>query len=291
MPKSLVDVLTNKQFLEILNGDKPVIVSDDNKLYLKRLSGPDIVNLDNKYGGNQCYSNYSRWVYMEELVKFCISTKRISSLLTELFNGIDLNKSNLVHNRENKKIAIETMIEAINSDLENQGFELVMDGTRVTIRDLDMVTVACDTSDELGSAKIRNTLDNCLEDLNCGRFADAIMRSSTLLEEALAEVLKQKGVSLENKKDLMSKFKTFLKVYEVELLGYDSDGRTVELTKSLENIVFQLGYYRNNFSSAHQHENELEPHVVRLAVNSTFTLVQFISDIHNRHNTENDRIS
>lgn len=279
MSKSLVDVLTNRFYLNVFDGDSPITNSVGTNLYLKRLSGPDIIDLDNKLGGTQIYSNYSRWQYMKELVEYSISANCLPELLTELFWGIDLDRAHLSHDRETKMYAIKSMIEAINMNLEDQGFELVINDKCVTVRDTTGIIIPLKQSNILNSDKIRNTIERCVSDLDNKRFSDSVMRSRTLLEEVLVNGLKQKGITIDNKNDLVGMFQLFLKEYHVNLTSCDEDNRTISLISSLRDIIIQIGYYRNKHSSAHQHDYDLEPHVVRLGVNSTMTLIQFMSDI------------
>ena len=83
------DLLRSKDIIEILDGDSQIEEIDGIRIAMPYLSGPMLCELSQKFGcyqeyywGNSSKPNFSRWQYMDNILKYVIKENKVSQLLS-----------------------------------------------------------------------------------------------------------------------------------------------------------------------------------------------------------------
>ena len=140
------ELLRKKEIIEILDGDTTIEELDGFRVAMPYLSGPQLCELSQKFGcfqeyywGNSKKTNLSRWLYLDNLLKYLIAEKRVSELLSymmdkERFLTI-LRPLKTVDEIENRyQYIIKSVLEKINSILYFGGHELYILSNQYIIR-------------------------------------------------------------------------------------------------------------------------------------------------------------
>lgn len=144
--RSKFELLCSKPILAILDGDTEfgtIQISERKTIRnaLPYLSGPDICGISAKFGLAASYSwsggAKSRWEYMNDLLKYCISSNRVSDLLAFLLSKDQF--ADVLRGCTPAEIddaypqIIVSVIDHINSELYFGGNELVRIGSRFAV--------------------------------------------------------------------------------------------------------------------------------------------------------------
>lgn len=145
--KELYGLLRAKEIIAILNGDTKygVYESGDGQqvsVAMPYLSGPDLCGLSTLFGLPVTYTwggtNLSRWMYLDNLLDYCIKNSKCSDLLLHMFS-IDRFKSILSreYTEDIEKIykyIVDEIYKNINRVLYFGGHELVFNNNKYIIR-------------------------------------------------------------------------------------------------------------------------------------------------------------
>jgi hypothetical protein len=146
--KSLYELLRNKQIIAILDGDLNFgeISFEEDYIPIRNampyLSGPVLCGISNNFGLAVSYGGdegtKSRWVYLDELMQYCINNNRMSDLLSYLFSKVQFTEQLKGHSPAVIELAykkiVETVIGQINGILYFGGNELFIAGQQFLMR-------------------------------------------------------------------------------------------------------------------------------------------------------------
>lgn len=145
--KDLYYLLKTKEIITILDGDTKcgqyeTLSGKQISISMPYLSGPDLCGLSTRFGLPVTYSwggsNLSRWVYLDNLLEYCIENNKCSDLLLHMFSLEQFKNILKGLSAEDVEVAyshiINEIIGKINGILFFGGHELVKEGNRFLVR-------------------------------------------------------------------------------------------------------------------------------------------------------------
>lgn len=295
MPKeqSNFKLLRTKEILKILDGDvefgeiQNTSPRGNIAISLPYLSATRLCEISTRFGlPAECSwsgGSKSRWVYLDDLLEYCINNHRESDLLCFLFSKGQFAEKLRGYDQETIESAyhtiILTVINKINEILYFGGHELVQVGSRFIIRKKgDTVSVAAPSVKTIDRSYIVSLSRRAMEDVLDGNFDSAITKSRTLIEEVFCYVIEKKGETPSESGDigkLYSQVKTLYNMHQ----NKDMDKRINGLLSGLEKILTAIAEMRNKVSDSHGvgvRRIQIAEHHTRLFVNSAMTMADFV---------------
>lgn len=301
MPKknNMFDLLREKSILEIFDGDadfgeiKTTDCDENIKISMPYLSGPTLCDISNRFGLPVTYGwgggAQSRWMYLDDLLVYCIENDRESNLLDFLFSKGQFVEKLKGHTPEVIDSAyikiVETVINQINGILYFGGHELVRVGNQFVIKNinapLEVVAPAIKTIDR---DYIVDLSDRAMKDVTEENYDSAITKSRTLLEEVFCYVIEKKGETPSESGDINKLYNQVKQLYHMHE-DKNMDKRINGLLSGLEKILSAIAEMRNKDSDSHGvgvKRINIAEHHARLFVNSAMTMADFILAVSQR---------
>lgn len=294
-PKSNFELLCAKSILAILDGDTTfgdIQVSSTKSVQcgLPYLSGPRICDISSKFGFPISYSRSggvkSRWEYMDDLLKYCITNNRASDLLAFLFSREQF--ADVFRGCHPKEIdstcpqIIVSVIDSINNELYFGGHELITMGNRFLVQKKGTtVTIEAPTVKIVDRAYIANLSERAMTDVSEGNYDSAITKCRTLLEEVFFYVIEKRNEVPSTKGDIGKLYGQVKSLYHMHQQK-EQDNRINSLLSGLEKILTAISEMRNKGSDAHgagSNRIKIDEHHARLFVNSAMTMAEFILSV------------
>lgn len=291
--KSKFELLREKSILSILDGDVDFGTLEINgtdsgiKISMPYLSGPTLCDISNKFGLPVTYGwnggAQSRWVYLDDLLAYCIQNKRESDLLAYLFSKGQFVDKLRGQTPEVIEYAysqiVNAVINQINGTLYFGGNELVQIGKVFVIRKLgSTVSVSVPSVKTINRSYITDLSDRAMKDVMDGNYDSAITKSRTLLEEVFCYVIEKKGNEPSESGDIGKLYNQVKQLYNMHQ-SKDIDKRINGLLSGLEKILSAIAEMRNKGSDSHgvgAKRINIADHHARLFVNSAMTMADFI---------------
>lgn len=291
--KSKFELLREKSILSILDGDVDFGTLEINgtdsgiKISMPYLSGPTLCDISNKFGLPVTYGwnggAQSRWVYLDDLLAYCIQNKRESDLLAYLFSKGQFVDKLRGQTPEVIEYAysqiVNAVINQINGTLYFGGNELVQIGKVFVIRKLgSTVSVSVPSVKTINRSYITDLSDRAMKDVMDGNCDSAITKSRTLLEEVFCYVIEKKGNEPSESGDIGKLYNQVKQLYNMHQ-SKDIDKRINGLLSGLEKILSAIAEMRNKGSDSHgvgAKRINIADHHARLFVNSAMTMADFI---------------
>ena len=119
------------------------------------------------------------------------------------------------------------------------------------------------------------------DDLNSGRYDDAILKSRTLLEKVMLELLKKKGIEKDYRGNIQD-------MYNDVRIQYDLDGNeetprpVANISKAIATVVSNIAHIRNEYTDAHARTKvhaDISKAEARFTVNASVSVCQYLIDI------------
>ena len=287
------ELLREKNILAILDGDVDfgslIINGADSgiKLSMPYLSGPVLCDISNKFGLAVSYGwnsgAQSRWMYLNDLLSYCIQNKRESDLLSFLFSKsqfVDKLKGQAPETIEYAYAQIvDTVIEQINGALYFSGHELIQIGNKFVIQKIrTTVTITAPSVKTINRIYITDISNRAMKDVADGNYDSAITKSRTLLEEVFCYVIEKKGENPSESGDIGKLYNQVKQLYSMHQ-NKDMDKRINGLLSGLEKILSAISEMRNKGSDPHgvgAKRINIAEHHARLFVNSATTMAEFV---------------
>ena len=297
--RNLFDLLREKSIIAILDGDTdfgtiaPADATSPIKISMPYLSGPVICGISSRFGMPTEYSfgsvTQSRWVYFDNLLKFCIEQDRMSDLLGFLFSKVQFVEKLKGHTPEviesSYSKIVDTILGQINGCLYFGGHELTKVADRCVIKKIgSAVTIAAPALEIIDRDYIINLSERAMQDVVEGNYDSAITKSRTLLEEVFCYVIEKKGeIPIENG-DIGKLYNQVKELYHMHH-DKDLDKRINGLLSGLEKILSSIAEMRNKGSDSHGLGSKritIAEHHASLLVNSAMTMADFVLAVSNR---------
>ncbi|MBP1920283.1 hypothetical protein J2Z34_002794 [Youngiibacter multivorans] len=296
---NMFELLRNKSILSILDGDiafGQIDSTDSNGDIgnsMPYLSGPVLCDISNRFGLPVTYGwnggAQSRWVYLDNLLSYCIENHRESELLNFLFSKGQFVEKLKGHTPEVIESSytqiIETVIKQINGILYFGGNELVKVGENFGINMIgSTVEVTAPAIRMIDRNYIVKLSERAMQDVMDGNYDSAITKSRTLLEEVFCYVIEKKDEAPSESGDIG---KLYSQVKQLHNMHQDSDidKRINRLLSGLEKVLSAIAEMRNKGSDSHgvgAKRINIAEHHARLFVNSAMTMADFILAVGNR---------
>ena len=284
------NLLKNKEIVSILDGDKEFGKINNVTISMPYLSGPDLCALSTTFGLPCSYTwggkNLSRWMYLDNLIEFCIKNKKISDLLSYMFSKDKftdkLKQVPYSEIEEYYKRIIETIIDRINSILYCSGHEMVIHNKQFFIKKRnEEIKIETPDINQIDREYIKKLSNKAYIDIENGNFDSAITKCRTLLEEVFCYVIEEKNEEPSDSGDIIKLFDHVKKLYSMH--QHDTqDKRINNLLSGLNKIVDSISQMRNNASDAHgvgKKRINISDYHARLYVNAAIITAEFIISV------------
>lgn len=286
-------LLKNKEIIAILDGDKNYGEINGITISMPYLSGLDLCDISTTFGLVVEYGwnggALSRWMYLDNLIDYCIRNRKIQNLLNYLFSKerfVDKLKD-LTPEDINKVYdsIINTIIKQINGILYFSGNEMKVTNKQFVIQPINaVVNVEAPKIKVIDRDYIKDLAERAQEDIENSNFDSAITKSRTLLEEVFCYVIEVKNEEPLINGDIVTLYKQVKGLYNMHQ-AKEIDRRINMLLSGLEKILTAITQMRNNESDAHgvgSKRIKIDEHHARLFLNAAIMMSDFILSVSNR---------
>lgn len=252
------------------------IITGDCKLTPYR-SGPDLVDLFNGYGSTDVYPRGGgfppRRQYTNEKVQHLNGSDAIVRLICEVLNPALFIDDDTDH---------VGAVAHLNKALRFDGYEVVVDGLGVNVRDLHGETVKAvhpfaDSDDQRHQFK-KEQIKKCKSKLRAGDFDGAITNARSLLEDVLYGIEQElTGEAPKRDGDVTAAFKRVRKLLNLDPAP-DLDDALKKVLSGFVQVVDGLAAISNRMADRHARTQSPSKHHAVLVVNSINTLLTFLYD-------------
>ena len=223
------------------------------------LSGPTICNISLTFGMSVEYSRsggaLSRWMYLENLMDYCIEQQKMPNLLSYLFS-----KEQFVDSLKGLPIdEIETTYSEIVRCIVNQisgilyfgGHELTIINHTFIVKPINsVVEIKAPVVKTIDHEYIKSLSERALIDIENSNYDSAITKCRTLLEEVFCYVIEKKGQTPSESGDIGTLYRQVKNLYNMHQ-DKEVDKRINMLLSGLEKIITSIAQMRNKDSDSH----------------------------------------
>jgi hypothetical protein len=248
------------------------IVTGDKGLSPYR-SGPQLVRLFNRHGANDVYSQGfpSRWAYAEDKLREMNDTPALAAVLIDV-----LDPREYLDSKHDQQVACDH----VNSFLEYDGYEVVLDGSMPKIRSREGSTVdfahPFAGSKEQGHIFIDEQLQKCETKIREGDFDGAITNARSMLEALLREIERELDSNRpEYDGDLPKLYKRVQKLLQLDPARPDIDSTVKQVLSGLVSVVNGVAGISNRMGDRHVRTYEPAKRHAVLVVNAAKTFANF----------------
>lgn len=294
--------LGNPRILSILVGNDSLgrYIFRDNmeivEISMPRLYTQDIESIGKRYGVDPSRTLYSYsteysidMAYLAVLINRCVETNRCPELLAFFFGKPYLTRMFRPHDEKSMSEAYETfrekMLVAINGVLWAFDCHLTCFEGRYCVTDNSHVKPDTPSIKVLDRDYIRKTADDAFSDLEAGRGDNAMTLARTLLEEVYCRMIEVKGETPNKDGKIKGLSKQVRKLYfDEDENGNIPDADLDKLMNGYNQVQLAIAESRNASGTAHglgAFRIDLDDFFVRLYVNSSLTLAEFMLDAMN----------
>lgn len=291
-------LLRAKRILSILDGDVDFGFLEiegkesDIKMSMPYLTGQKLCDISKRFGLVAEYGGKSRWMYLDELLGYCIQKDRMSDLLNYLFSKEQFaeklrGKPQRIIEGAYSKI-VYGIIDQINGELCFGDNELVRLGGNFFVQKKGSTIIVTSSSVKLiDRPYIVDISERAMKDVSDGNFDSAITKSRTLLEEVFCYVVEQGGKAPSDNGDIGKLYNQVKELYNMHQ-NKELDKRINGLLSGLEKILSAIAEMRNKGSDSHgvgAKRINIADHHARLFVNSAMTMADFILAVGERQHS------
>jgi len=291
----LFKLLKNKEIISILDGDKTFGEIDNVLISMPYLSGPDLCAISTTFGLQVEYGwnggALSRWMYLDNLLDYCVDKNKIQQLLSYLFakdKFVDKLKNLTAQEIEETYVEIiNTIIKKISGILYFSGNEFTVINKQFIVKPINaVIEVEAPTMKVIDSDYIKGLSERALFDIDNSNYDSAITKCRTLLEEVFCYVIELKNQTPSDKGDIGILYKQVKDLYNMHQ-SKDVDKRINSLLSGLEKILTAISQMRNNDSDSHgvgSKRIKIQDHHARLSLNASIMMSDFILAVAHRNN-------
>lgn len=280
------ELLKQKEIINILIGDTKY--GENEEISMPYLSGPILCEISTIFGFIVDYSEtkYSRWIYLHDLLEYCINNEKISDLLLYIFGKKQFEKKlknmSSTEIEENYKLIVEEIMEKINGCLYFSGKKLIKIENNFFIQARNKtVSLPTEKIKIVDSEYIKNIHSQALKCISENDFDSVVTKSRTLLEEVYCYGIEQKGEEITEKGNINKLYRKIRELYDMNT-EKNLDNRIKKLLSGLNSIVDAIAEIRNNNSDAHgvgKNRIKISEHHANLVLNSATTLAEFVLSV------------
>lgn len=244
-------------------------------------SGPQLVKLFNQFGARDVYPTGggfpTRRIFAQDKLRELNGKQALQGVFTGAFDPREFERA--------QKSADEAIV-LVNNNLKYDGYELVRDGLRLMVRNLDAVKVKLEAqtqlNDSLSQFSIDENIRKCESKLADQDFSGAITNARSLIEAVLLGIEKELDTAATDYDgDLIRLYKRVQKLLNLEPDRKDIADSLRQVLSGLTSIVAGLAGMRNKMSDAHAVSYRPDRHHAKLAVYTAITLADFLFETKN----------
>lgn len=279
-----VEALTRRDIIDILIGDDGVEAEYGLELYMRYLSGPMILKMLHEIDPMvELKQGLSRWMMMQQLITTAIEKEKLDWLFTHMYTAIpydDIRVSGKPEDR--KRFAVSRITNDLNTKLEYDGVKIEVTKKGVHVKyDRESKTIRIEDIEMIDKEWFNRMSLKINDDLNSGRYDDAILKSRTLLEKVMLELLKKKDIEKDYKGNIQD-------MYNDVRIQYDLDGNeetprpVTNISKAMATVVSNIAHIRNEYTDAHARTRvhaDISKAEARFTVNASVSVCQYLIDI------------
>lgn len=276
-------VLINRGIIDILIGDEKVY----EEYSLPYLSGPSLCSLCTEFGLLKTYSwgggGASRWMYMQDLMKYLEKQGRIFELFSKLFDYQNFTELSKLASPE---LITSTYNSIVDGAIKRINVRLVLAKKELRIHKGQFTLVDAGTEPVFIAPKvkvidrqyIRELPDRIKDDLAHNDYDSVITKSRTLLEEVLIFIIERfTNDCYKSNGDLLKIYQAAAELLNMRQKG-DWDKRVNELLGGMYKIVSAVASMRNMNSDAHgagSRRINIQEREALLVANSSMMLAEY----------------
>ena len=288
----LYKLLKNKEILFILDGDTDFGEYNGRRIKMPYLSGPTICNISLTFGMSVEYSRsggaLSRWIYLENLMDYCIEQQKMPNLLSYLFSkeqfvdslkGLPINEIDDTYNA-----IVKCIVNQISGILYFGGHELAIINHTFIVKPINsVVEIKAPVVKTIDHEYIKSLSERALIDIENSNYDSAITKCRTLLEEVFCYVIEKKGQTPSESGDIGTLYRQVKNLYNMHQ-DKEVDKRINMLLSGLEKIITSIAQMRNKDSDSHgvgSKRISISEHHARLYLNASIMMSDFILAVGN----------
>ena len=277
------ELLKQKEIINILIGGTKY--GENGEISMPYLSGSILCEISTIFGFVVDYfeTRHSRWLYLYNLLEYCIKNEKVSDLLLYIFDKKQFKEKfkgmSSTEIEENYKLIVEEIMEKINGCLYFSGKKLIKIENNFFIQARNKtVSLPTEKIKIVDSEYIKNIHSQALKCISENDFDSVVTKSRTLLEEVYCYGIEQKGEEITEKGNINKLYRKIRELYDMNT-EKNLDNRIKKLLSGLNSIVDAIAEIRNNNSDAHgvgKNRIKISEHHANLVLNSATTLAEFI---------------
>ncbi len=283
----LYSLLRNRDIISILDGDAQFDKYGEVIISMPYLSGPDLCNISSHFGLPAEYSwgggALSRWMYLDNLLEYCIEHKKMQSLLAYLFSKEQftdkLRRLSPQQIEDTYSVIVEKILEQINGILYFGGNELVILNRQFVIKPIkSQAKIEAPAIKTIDHDYIKGLSDRATLDIEQENYDSAITKCRTLLEEVFCYVIELKNEEPSSSGEINGLYKQVKDLYNMHA-DRDADKRINMLLSGLEKIITSIALMRNKDSDSHgvgSKRIKISEYHARLYLNASIMFADFI---------------
>ncbi len=287
-------LLRNRKIIDILIGDKifgNVLLDNGQKVDIEvsmpYLKGSDLSSICYQFG-LQKEIGASRWIYLDNLIPYCIKQDSIIQLLVFLFSKEQFVNKLLGCSEELIEYAyyyiVDEVIRQINKILYFSKTKLVKMGDKFYVQPFGISIDLKIQKKLINREYIADISTRAFNDISQGNCDSAITKSRTLLEEVFFYVIEKKGKTPSSSGEINRLYGQVKDLYDMHQSA-DFDKRINMLLSGLEKVLTAITEMRNQNSDSHgagSKRFKINDYYARLFVNSSVTMADFILAVSER---------
>lgn len=279
-----VEALTRRDIIDILIGDDGVEAEYGLELYMRYQSGPMIQKMLHEIDPMvELEQGLSRWMMMQQLITTAIEKEKLDWLFTRMYAEIPYDGIRISGKpEERKRFAVSRITNDLNTKLEYDGVKIEVTKKGVYVKyDRESKTIRLEDVETIDKEWFNRMSLKINDDLYSGRYDDAILKSRTLLEKVMLELLKKKGIEKDYKGNIQD-------MYNDVRIQYDLDGNeetprpVANISKAMATVVSNIAHIRNEYTDAHARTRvhaDISKAEARFTVNASVSVCQYLIDI------------
>ena len=288
--KDIYKILKNKEIIAILNGDTKFEDEDGNELSMPYLSGSDLCSISTLFGLPEQYSwsggALSRWMYLDNLIEYCVNAGKTEDLLTNLFSKKQFaNKLKGLSPDEidaRYKLIVNKAVEQISGILYFGGHEFAFIDNQFLVKPIG-ITIKVETPKitKIDRYYIKSITERAVRDIDESNYDSAITKCRTLVEEVFCYAIELKDEEPSDSGDISGLYKHVKTLYDMHP-DKEHDKRLNMLLSGLEKIITSIAQMRNREGDSHgvgKKRIRISEHHARLYLNAAMMISDFILEV------------
>lgn len=252
-------------------------------------SGPKLVDFFNDFGSNDVYGSGfpSRWQYARDAIRGFNGTDTLRQIVEASVDPRDYktpeqNNYAWSTTAEQPSFSVEEVVSHLNEYLAYDKYCLVFDENKglykVQTKDGGVISIK-ETLSTLSHDFVKEQIDKANNKLSVADYDGAITNARSLVEAIQEEIIHKAGLEIPNYGgDLNKLYKMTKNALNFDVEQKDLSDTLKQILSGLNSLNSGLAGLSNKMADRHARQYKPEKHHAKLAVNSAFTMCEFLLD-------------